>query len=281
MRISHQMQRDELFTQTEKTVRDFLLEQQESIHSLSAEQIARKNYVSKATLTRFAKKLGFSGWNAFKLAFVRELARSRESAEPVDTNFPYNELDDIKTIADRLHALKINTLAHCFSTIEPDEISRALSLIESRSRIHVFAKGYSLLASEDFCLRMIRLGKPISCNNEAGMLYIARSMTSRDLAIVVSYTGRTEAVVESFRILLRNNVPTIAITNEDPNPIGDNATVSLPLPREERTYSKLGNFHSVDSIRAIFDVLYSGYAAKNPDSLAERIDAAKQFDPKL
>lgn len=281
MRLLHQMGRDELFTKTEIAVRDYVLTHRDEVLSMSTDDIARANYVSKATLTRFAKKLGLSGWNELKLQFAREASLAQQDGTAVDINFPYDEQSNIRQIADSLISLKTSILKHCFNSIEPNSIVEAIDLLEKQKRIYIFAEGYSLHASDDFCFRMTRIGKLVNNQSDIGIRYIARALDSQDLGIIVSYTGLTESVVESFRVLMRNNVPTIAITSEDPNPIGDNATISIPLPREEDIYSKLGNYSSVDSMRAVFDLLYSGYVARNPISVTKRINAAKRYDAKM
>ncbi|MDY2777733.1 MAG: MurR/RpiR family transcriptional regulator [Collinsella sp.] len=281
MRILHKMQDDAQFSQSELAIRDYLCKKREEALTESTDELARANFVSKATLTRFAKKLGFSGWNEFKLHFARELGTADHTKEPADPNFPYNETDDIRQISDRLLSLKIDTLTQCFASIEPVEIERALTLIERQKRIHVFAEGYSLLASDDFCFRMTRVGKLVTNQGDIGIRYIARTLTPEDLGIIISYTGRTESVVKASRTLAQNGVPMIAVTNEERNPVSDTATISIPLPCEESVYSKLGNYSSVDSIRAVLDLLYSGYVARNPVSVTKRIRAAKSYDPKL
>ncbi len=280
MRIIHRMQDDSLFTQAELSVRDYLLSNRERLHNLSTDDVARDNFVSKATLTRFAKKLGMSGWNELRLQLMGELAQPSPASEPVNTNFPYPEGSSAQEIINRLRVLKTEAISTCLRALEPGGVHRAVRLLETQQRIHIFAKGYSLLASDDFRFRMMRLGRAVENQSDVGLRYAARSMTPKDLAIVVSYTGRTEAVVEAFRILKRRNVPIVAITNEDSNPIGDNATVSLSIPREEDAYVKIGNYASVDSIRAVFDALYGFYAIRNPELITERISTAKIFDAK-
>ena len=280
MRIIHRMQDDSLFTQAELSVRDYLLSHRDQIHSLSTDDVARQNYVSKATLTRFAKKLGCGGWNELRMQLMGELVRPMPTSDPVDADFPYPNGSTVREVIARLAKLKTETISACLSSLEPGSVHHAVRLLESQQRIRIFAKGYSLLASDDFRFRMMRLGREVENQSDVGLRYVARSMTPKDLAIVVSYTGRTESVVEAFRILKRRNVPIVAITNEDPNPIGDNATVALPVPREEDAYVKIGNYASVDSIRSVFDVLYSFYATRNPELIAERINTAKVFDAK-
>ena len=50
----------------------FILRKKSRLREYSAQRIAAETYTSKATLVRFAKSLGFSGWIEFSREYVRE-----------------------------------------------------------------------------------------------------------------------------------------------------------------------------------------------------------------
>lgn len=281
MSLITKMENNELFTQSELSIRNFVLKEKENIAYMNTDEIARDNFVSKSTLTRFAKKLGFSGWNDFRLQFVKELAYSASIVEEIDANYPFFEQNNIVDITNNLFALKKNTLNHFFSSIDLQNVGQAVQLLNSQKRIHIFAEGYSLLASDDFCFRMTRIGKLVTNQNEVGLYYNALSLTNADLAIIVSYTGRTLNVINAFRYLYKQGIPTLVITSNSESPMKNNATVSILIPEDEDIYSKIGNYATVDSIRTIFDLLYSCYVAENPMLVIKRIQAARQLDKKI
>ena len=65
---------------------------------MSVSYIAQQTYTSAPLLIRIAKKLGYSGWNAFKEDYLKELEYLYSSQE-VDASIPFVVSDDFMTIA--------------------------------------------------------------------------------------------------------------------------------------------------------------------------------------
>ena len=63
------------FSPSEEIVIDFILTKQERIKDYSTTMIAGETYTSPSLLVRISKKLGFSGYNNFKNAFLEEVAQ--------------------------------------------------------------------------------------------------------------------------------------------------------------------------------------------------------------
>ncbi|MFV0380971.1 MAG: MurR/RpiR family transcriptional regulator [Breznakia sp.] len=281
MGLIHKIKNNNQLSRSEQILRKYILANKNLIFNMNTDEIAKCNYVSKSTLTRFAKKMGFSGWNEFKLQFVKEISFTAGTNENICFNYPFMEKNDISDIANNLFSLKKNTLSHLFSSIDLLQIEKTLPLIKNKNRIHIFAEGYSLLASHDFCFRMTRLGKVVTNNNDVGISYNALSLSKNDLAIVVSYTSKTREVVRAFNILIKNAVPIISITSEDANDFRNESQISINIPREEDIYSKIGNYSTVDSIRTVFDLIYSCFVADNPMLVMQRIHVARKIDKKI
>lgn len=281
MNLLKSMEDNELFSQSELIIRNYVLNEKENIMTLTVNDIAVKNYVSKSTLIRFSRKLGFSGWNEFKLHFLKELDFQRNNIRDVDYNFPFTEHDSPMFIANKLLVMKKDSLDDTLKLLDIGSLKKAVNLISKQNKIHIFADGYSLLSSDDFCFRMTRIGKLVTNMNDMGMSYIAQSLHEQDLGIIVSYSGRTKGVVKTASLLKKNNVPIISITTKDDNPISELSDISFHLPTKEHLYSKISNYSTVDSMRYIFDILFSLYFTINFNSnLANRVSLAKVVDKK-
>lgn len=281
MNLLKKMENNETFSQSELIVRNYVLNQKENILNKTVNEIASENYVSKSTLTRFSQKLGFSGWNEFKIAFFREIGNEKNKISDVDVNFPFTVDDSPEFITKKLLVMKQNILEQTFQLLDTRTLNNAVSLLTHKNRIHIFAEGYSLSASNDFCYRMSRIGKHITNDNQIGMSYIAESLTSDDLAFIVSYSGRTKDVVYVTSILKQHNVPVISITSDENNPISELADIDISIPTMEDLYFKISNYSTVDSIRFVFDILFSLYFNGNFNvNLKNRTSMARVVDKK-
>ncbi len=282
MELLKMMENNEIFSQSELIIRNYILNQKENIMNLTVKEIASINYVSKSTLIRFAQKLGFDGWNSFKVYFLKELDIEKKNISGVDYNFPFSPDDSPSFITKKLLVMKRDILDDTFNLLDISSLNKALELMLSKDRIHIFAEGYSNLASNDFCHRMTRIGKFVTNSNKLGMSYIAKTLSPKDLAIIVSYSGKTKKILEVAMLLKQNRIPTISITKREDNPISEISNVTLFVPSKENIYSKISNYSTTDSIRFILDILFSMYFNKNFNTnLNTRVSLAKIVDKKI
>ena len=79
------------FSPSEEIVIDFILTKQERIKDYSTTMIAGETYTSPSLLVRISKKLGFSGYNNFKNAFLEEVQYLHKSHLNIDANQIYQE----------------------------------------------------------------------------------------------------------------------------------------------------------------------------------------------
>ena len=97
MLITHKIEKVH-FSTSEAVIVKYILEQGEKIRDMSVSYIAQQTYTSAPLLIRIAKKLGYSGWNAFKEDYLKELEYLYSSQE-VDASIPFVVSDDFMTIA--------------------------------------------------------------------------------------------------------------------------------------------------------------------------------------
>ena len=90
------------FSPSEEIVIDFILTKQERIKDYSTTMIAGETYTSPSLLVRISKKLGFSGYNNFKNAFLEEVQYLHKSHLNIDANQPFLKTDSIMNIANKI-----------------------------------------------------------------------------------------------------------------------------------------------------------------------------------
>ena len=94
------------FSKTEREIVDYIIDQGMNIEKMSANEIARNTFTSAPLLVRIAKKLGYSGFNEFKSAYLKELSYMLEETD-VDASIPFLLSDDLMTITKNLALLMI------------------------------------------------------------------------------------------------------------------------------------------------------------------------------
>ena len=127
---SHQ----EEMTELELDIARYFLSPEAQQHSLSSSRVTELLHVSKAALTRFSQKCGFTGYREFIYHFNEETKSQKQQS-------PHDELtqDVLRRYQHVLQATE--TLA------KDDQIKEVANLITQADRVYFFGKGSSGLVS--------------------------------------------------------------------------------------------------------------------------------------
>lgn len=98
------------YNDARKNIAEFILQEDIDLTQFTMQEIANKTYTSKATLVRFAKTLGFSGWNDFMKSYSKEMMLKNKYQLSVDVNLPFKSDDTTDDIINNLCQLQMETL---------------------------------------------------------------------------------------------------------------------------------------------------------------------------
>ena len=255
------------FSPSEKTVINFILDKQELIDNYSTTQIADETYTTPSILIRIAKKFGFSGYSAFKKAYLKEVRYLKTNFQHLDANKPFNKTDTIMTIANKITQLKQESLNDTLSLIHHDSLQEAIHLLEKSNRIRVFTVSNLAFQAEEFVFKMRHIGKQAETFSLSNTLYQEAVMsTSGDCAICLSYSGESNELLTTMNYLKENNIPIIAITSIVINSLSNLSDITLQMTTREKSYTKIGSFTSLESISLLLDILYACFFALSYDT---------------
>ncbi len=253
------------YQDTRKKIAEFILNEKDRIMKLSMQEIADYTFTSKATLVRFAKTLGFSGWKEFIRAFMEESIHQDNHYTSINPNFPFEETDSVKKIIHNVSSLHMASILDTMDTLEADIVEMAVDRLISARQIAVFGMNPNSFFADIFKWKMLTIGRNVMVARagEAGMT--ARSLGEEDCAIIISYSGNNQKKepVTQLDLLLQNGVKLIGITGSGDNYIRRHVDCVLSISSRERLYTKISNFSTEESILVILNVLFSCYFARN------------------
>ena len=188
------------FTDVEKLVADYILNTPDG--NLSAQNLCNTLYISKASLTRFAQKLGFSGFRELKYQVYQDL-----------THVTYPPLkDSITKSTFNNYSYIVN---ETFCKLHTSALEKAISLIANSNHIYVYGDGLSGYAAGEFMIRFKRLGFSVeSCNNDFMMQTNSAIVHSSALVIGISLSGDTKNTLTGLRNAHKNGAKTMLITSK-------------------------------------------------------------------
>ena len=246
------------FSKTEKEIVDYIIDQGMNIEKMSANEIARNTFTSAPLLVRIAKKLGYSGFNEFKSAYLKELSYMLEETD-VDASIPFLLSDDLMTITKNLALLEKETIQDTEKLNHHDELQQAIRILEKAEIIDVYGILDRILLAKCFQTMMADIGRNVHVIDQiTGQKRSACLADEKHCAIIISYSGQTKEMVEVAEIYHKRNIPFISITCMAENSISRLADVHLYLSSREMLHIKIGDFASTTSLKYLFDILYAG-----------------------
>jgi len=209
-------------------VRDVIVQDPERSADLTIDALSERAGVSKATVVRFCKGLGYSGFRDFRAALLKETARGRAGAVDAGSDESETPLAEVARMAfasmDELRRL-----------LEADRFQQAVSRLERANQIVWYGTGMSGSLVEMADHRFSLAGFNSRSFSE-GARFLAESarLTEEDVIVCVSHSGSTRSVVEPMRQVVQGRAFTIAVTNFADSPLA--SMCDLLLLTTDREY---------------------------------------------
>ena len=200
MLIIHKLEHTH-FSSSEAIIIDYILEQGLKIKNMSANSIAKATFTSAPLLVRIAKKLGYSGWNAFKEDFIAELEYLFKE-QKVDASIPFVVSDDIMTISNNIGQLQIDAIQDTMSMLNHDDLQTALRYLRNAKELDLYGVSNNLLLAEGFRSKLFYIHRNVNICRLPGNPKVQAAMSDEThCAILISYSGETEFIIEVAKVL--------------------------------------------------------------------------------
>ena len=192
----------------------FIMTEQGNLHNYTIDEIADKTYTSKATVTRYAKLLGYSGWREFIREYMLEMNYLDTHKNLVDVNQPFKAGDSDDAIGDQLQALITECIADTKEHLDYGLLRMAVRYLEQADRIVIFGLSPNLYLGELFARKLRTIGKTAMVVNPSEFGITSYTMSKNDCAVIISYSGSYSSHSPCVVLprLREQKVPVIGIT---------------------------------------------------------------------
>ncbi len=236
---------------SEKKICDYIIANQKDIIHLSITEVADNTDSSESTVLRTCRKLGFGGFQDFKITLAQELVSTK------DTIFDEaNEDDTCINILDKEIERINNTLLLMRKVISSEELEAAADAMLKGGRTVVFGLGNSASVAMDMAHKFTRLGFNIAASTDVHLqIMMSCSLQPGDVAIGISHSGSSRDIVEALESAKKHGATTICITNYGRSPITKVSDIKLFTASEEIKHRILALTSRIAQL-AIIDAIY-------------------------
>ena len=244
------------FTPLERTVADFFIHNTDE-SDLSARHVSELLYVSEASLSRFAKKCGYTGYREFVYRYQEGLNAALPGTD-----------DHIKQVLNTYQEL----LNKSYSLADRAQIDRICHILASKRRVYVYGLGSSGLSAQEMKLRFMLAGVDIEAITDIHIMKMNAVLLDESCAAIgITVSGRTPEVLRALGAAKEKGASTILFTSRSSSDYDAFCDEVLLLAVKE--HLKNGAISPQFPILVMIDVLYSHFLTTD----SERKEALYEY----
>ncbi|XEO94246.1 MurR/RpiR family transcriptional regulator [Latilactobacillus sakei] len=245
------------FSEKYKQIADYIFQETQFNQRLTIQEFAANCGVSTATISRFAKILGFDNFQAFKMALLAKEATTSPLFHEINAN------DTFTTMAEKIFSSNSNALKATWSLLTEEQLQKAVALINRAHLLSLFGLGASGIVAQDGYHKFLRTSIPTVFNQDYHLqLMQATKLTNQDCAIIISHSGQNKDALELARILKERQVPLIIITSFGNSSLAKLGDITLLSISEETNY-RAEALHALIAQISLIDSLFMMVAVNN------------------
>lgn len=240
--------RYEMLGAQEKKIADYVLSHPHEAVFETIDVLAGHAGTSVATVVRFSQRLGYSGFQQFRLALVRENTIEKERLYETSVS---QDNDPISQIFD----LGVQTLRETEKRLDRATLISAVDILLKARKICLMGIGGSNIVAYSAFHMFMRLG--LNCHYSLDFhmqLITASQLTSEDAVILISHTGINKDTIALKEEIKKHGAKIICLNNSENSPVTIGCEISLPVYTMQGLVTE--SFSASIAYRTIINTLY-------------------------
>lgn len=221
------------FNETEKMIAEHFIQLGKDVVSKTLTELSDEIKVSESTIFKFVKKIGFSGFQDFKISVASNFRSNDELVVFADIR----NTDSAYVIAQKIVHSNKQLLENLLHSLKEEQLDAALQLIYSAKCLHFFGQGASSVIALDSYHKFLRTS--FQCNYIADyhmQLAQAAKSTKDDCVFLFSHSGDTLETIEIAKLLRENDTKIITLTGNPDSELVKLSDVSFVVYSEESAF---------------------------------------------
>jgi DNA-binding MurR/RpiR family transcriptional regulator len=240
-------------TASEKKLANFVVANGVKAQRMSISEIAQECGVAGATVSRFCRRLGYSGFSSFRLALAGNTDRA--PANPLAGEIQPE--DSVLEVCDKVAGANIDAIHETRKLVCEKDIQTAADAVLAADKVICMGQGGSMLMAQEtahlFSTAFSNFFPVIDSHMQA---ITVSQLTQRDLILYFSYSGSTRELLELLRIARKRGVRSLLITRYPNSPGAALADLVLQCGSMEGPL-QLGSVAARMAQLYLMDVLFS------------------------
>lgn len=239
-------------SKSEALVAEYISGKPDEVINLSVSALADCCGVSEPTVIRACRNIGFSGYQALKIALIQSLNAPVQCAGEEVT-----AADSLQSAIGKVFAAAVDAVNLTRDNINLSDMENAADALLKARRIFIFGVGGSAAVASDVEHKFSRLGLDAVAYSDMNLQAIVSAFAKEeDVVFAISHSGSSKAVVDNTKIAKSNGATVISLSSMGKSPLTELADISLFTSANETRYRIVAISSRIAEL-TIIDTLYS------------------------
>ncbi|WP_256761160.1 MurR/RpiR family transcriptional regulator [Cohnella sp. WQ 127256] len=253
----------------ERTLAEYLIQHPQQAVQMTITELAAQSGSSTATISRFCKTFHSHNFPDFKQKLATELVQQTSTPNQYQDIVAGNALHDI---VGAITANHMRSITDTTQVLDLAQLRLAIQALHHANRIDLYGSATSGIVAQDFFHKLIQIGKTAAAYSDPHLqLTSSASLTSKDVAIGISYSGETPETIHALRSASEQGATTLSITRFGANTLADQASIKLFTSSSE-VGMRRGDMASRMATLHVIDILFIGLVSEHFEQYASRLE---------
>lgn len=263
-------------SESEKVIAMYVIKNKKIIGEITSTELAKKIGVSQSSIIKFIKKIGFSGYVAFKLQLERDLEHKKNLLK----NKIHSEIDledSLEEVTKKTLAETVEALNTTVGVIDYKNFETIIEKIRESGRILIIGTGMSSIVARDLELKLMKI-KIDTVHYESKQMQLMKlsTMDVNDLIIAISHRGETQEILDVVGIAKEMSICVISITSIGKNTLSSLSDYNIGVVSKE-SILRSSAISSRMAQMIILDSIFLRLMQKDYKKVKEYIDRSKKI----
>ncbi len=196
------------FTMSESEIAQYVIRQPEKVINSTITAVAKHTGTSEASINRFCKKIGYKGFNGFKIALAQETFYNSINAQNEETG---NE-GEISSI---MHDY-VNMLINSTAMQDEEVLDEAITALENAENIYILSFDNTRIVAEDLIYKLDMIGiHAVDVHMASSIQTFCSLVSDKDIIIVIVPTILLKDIYRAVTVCKDRGAKIIAVTSYD------------------------------------------------------------------
>ena len=205
--IAKIMSMQQSLTVSENEIAQYVIHNADSVVTSTITAIAKNTNTSEASINRFCKKIGFKGFNSFKVALAQDnfYHAMQESGAETQTGL-------VAAVSKDYQHMLVNTTA----MLDEEQVLHAADAMRNAPHIFIFSLSYTGFVARELEFKLSMVGLYAKAVSEPANIRVYSGCVSKgDLVIVIAPTLLMRELYQAITICRERGATILSITSYD------------------------------------------------------------------